>query len=168
VQANASARLLIVGQAPGLRVHQSGIPWDDASGDRLRDWLGLSRATFYNAKKVALVPIGFCYPGPAASGDLPPRKECFPLWHARLTSELKNVRLSLLVGTYAQAKYLKSVEKSNLTETVRSWREYLPHYLPLPHPSPRNNIWLRRNPWFKDINIPEIRQIVMDLLEKGN
>jgi uracil-DNA glycosylase len=164
VQAQASARLLIVSQAPGLSVHQTGIPWNDASGVRLRHWLGITPSNFYDPKKVALVPMGFCYPGRASSGDAPPRRECFPLWHSRIASHLKKVRLTLLVGSYAQAQYLKGFEKSSMTETIRSWREYLPDYLPLPHPSPRNNVWLKKNPWFENEVVAELREIVSVLL----
>lgn len=153
---------MIVGQAPGLSVHETGIPWNDLSGERLREWLGLSRTVFYNPKMVAIAPIGFCYPGRAKSGDAPPRKECFPLWHGRLGSALANVRLTLLIGSYAQTKYLDS--KTNMTETVRSWRHYLPDFLPLPHPSPRNNIWLRKNPWFEETTVPEIRRLLMSVI----
>ncbi len=164
VQASSSARLLMVSQAPGLRVHQTGIPWNDASGDRLREWLGLSREAFYDANVIALLPMGFCYPGRAQSGDAPPRKECFPLWHSRVHSQLTDIRTTLIVGNYAQNEYLKGRQKSNMTKTIRAWSEYLPSYLPLPHPSPRNNIWLHRNPWFLEEAIPEIRRKVAELL----
>jgi uracil-DNA glycosylase family 4 len=157
LQANKNAKLLIVGQAPGIKAHRSGIPWNDASGDRLREWLGLSQETFYNEKIVAILPMGFCYPGRGGRGDLPPRKECFPLWHKKLTSLMPNLRLVLLVGGHAQSEYLKSERKSSLTETVRAWRDYLPHYLPLPHPSPLNNIWLHKNRWFQTEELPNIK-----------
>lgn len=157
LQAARSARLLVIGQAPGIKAHDSGIPWNDASGRRLREWLGLSDDVFYDAKRVAIVPMGFCYPGKAKSGDLPPRKECFPLWHGKLLARLPEVRLTVLVGGYAQSAYLGTRE---LTGTVRAWREHLPKYLPLPHPSPRNNIWLRKNPWFEAEVLPELRRIM--------
>ena len=164
VQGHSSARLLIIGQAPGLKVHETGIPWNDLSGDRLREWLGLSRETFYDPKTVALLPMGFCYPGRAKSGDAPPRKECYELWHKSFRSYLKNVRLTLLVGNYAQDKYLKADAKASATETIRCWREYLPKFVSLPHPSGRNNIWLHKNSWFSEIVVPEVREMTMALL----
>lgn len=160
LQASSSARLLIVGQAPGSRVHASGIPWDDPSGERLRDWLGMDKATFYDASRVAIVPMGFCYPGRGKSGDLPPDPACAPQWHSELMGWLRQIELTLLIGNYAQRYYLNSTR--NLTETVRHWRDYAPQYLPLPHPSPRNNIWLRRNPWFEVEVLPELRRRVLE------
>lgn len=161
MQGDPQARLLIISQAPGLLVHQTGIPWNDSSGDRLREWLGIDRETFYNPKAVALLPIGFCYPGRAKSGDAPPRKECYELWHERFRSHLKDVRLTLLVGRHAQTQYLKV--KTDSTAIIRDWRTYLPDYLPLPHPSPRNNIWLHKNPWFNHEVLPEVRQLIAQL-----
>ncbi|MBA6411744.1 uracil-DNA glycosylase family protein [Parahaliea sp. F7430] len=160
LQASSSARLLIVGQAPGSRVHASGIPWDDPSGERLRDWLGMDKTTFYDASRVAIVPMGFCYPGRGKSGDLPPDPACAPQWHSELMGWLRQIELTLLIGNYAQRYYLNSTR--NLTETVRHWRDYAPQYLPLPHPSPRNNIWLRRNPWFEVEVLPELRRRVLE------
>lgn len=161
LQAGASARLLIVGQAPGRKVHQTGIPWDDASGDRLRDWLGLTREQFHDASKVAILPMGFCYPGRAASGDLPPRPECAPLWHQRLNDHLPQLRLKLLIGRHAQAYYLGRDGKPTLGETVKNWKEYLRNGLmPLPHPSPRNQPWLVKNPWFSAEVLPPLRRAV--------
>lgn len=160
VQAGPGARLLIVGQAPGAKVHASGVPWDDASGERLRDWLGIDRATFYDASQVALVPMGFCYPGRAADGDNPPRPECAPLWHARLLAQLPDIRLTLLVGQYAQRAFLGARRKASLTETVEHARDYLPDYLPLPHPSPRNLPWLKRHTWFAHDVLPALREHV--------
>ncbi|WP_424964284.1 uracil-DNA glycosylase family protein [Ekhidna sp.] len=164
VNASKSAKLLIIGQAPGRRVHESGIPWDDASGKNLRNWLGLSDGVFYDEKRVALVPMGFCYPGSGKSGDLPPRPECAPLWHERLLQACESVQLTLLIGQYAQKYYLKSNAKSNLTETVKSYTEYLPHYFPLPHPSPRNRIWMKKNPWFESNMMPELQRRVRKIL----
>lgn len=152
-----AARLLIVGQAPGTRVHASGIPWDDASGARLREWLDLDSTAFYDVERVAIVPTGLCYPGRGASGDLPPRAECAPRWHAPLLAHLRNVELVLLVGSYAQAYYLGSARLATLTETVRAFREYAPRWFPLPHPSPRNTPWLRRNAWFEADVLPALR-----------
>jgi len=166
VQAAAEARLLIAGQAPGARVHASGIPWDDASGRRLRDWLQVDAATFYDAQQIALVPMGFCYPGKAGSGDAPPRPECRATWHPRLLPLLPRVGLTLLIGNYAQAHFLGAARKPTSGETVQGWREYLPRYLPLPHPSPRNIAWFKRNPWFEDAVLPELRTRVRALLAR--
>lgn len=164
VQAGRAARLRIIGQAPGRKVHETGIPWDDASGDRLRAWLGLTVAQFHDPTKVAIVPMGFCYPGKASSGDNPPRPECAPRWHERLNAVLPEVALSLLIGHYAQAYYLRRRRKATLRETVRAWREYLPlGYVPLPHPSPRNQPWLAKNPWFEAELVPGIRTAIRSL-----
>ncbi len=166
VQAGSDARLLIVGQAPGARVHASGIPWDDASGKRLREWLQLDEATFFDPQRVALVPMGFCYPGKAGSGDAPPRPECRATWHPRLIPLLPNIGLTLLIGNYAQAYFLGSARKASSGDTVRAWREYMPRYLPLPHPSPRNVAWFMRNPWFGDEVLPVLRRRVRGMLAK--
>ncbi|POZ60406.1 uracil-DNA glycosylase family protein [Chromobacterium alticapitis] len=160
----AGARILLAGQAPGRKVHESGVPWLDASGERLREWLEVDAATFYDASRFAIVPMGFCYPGRGSSGDLPPRAECRALWHPRLLPLLGEVRLILAVGEYAQAYHLPRRKKS-LTETVAAWREYLPGAAPLPHPSPRNQLWLRRNPWFERELLPELRLLVKTILE---
>jgi uracil-DNA glycosylase len=160
LRARASARLLIVGQAPGLRVHESGIPWNDASGIRLRGWLGLEREAFYDESNIAIVPMGFCYPGRGESGDLPPRPECAPAWHARLLPQLPAVRLRLLIGHYAQAHYLGATRGRTLTDTVRAFRDHLPGTIPLPHPSPRNQLWFRSNPWFEEELVPVLREHV--------
>ena len=164
LRASAQARLLIVGQAPGKRVHASGIPWDDASGRRLRDWLQMDAATFYDERRVAIVPMGFCYPGKAGSGDAPPRPECRAAWHPRLIPLMPKVGLTLLIGQYAQAYFLGARRKPSLGETVRAWREYLPGHLPLPHPSPRNVGWFKANPWFEAEVLPVLRQRVHALL----
>jgi uracil-DNA glycosylase len=166
VQASRQARLLIVGQAPGRRVHDTGIPWNDASGKQLRDWLGLSPERFYDPSLVALVPMGFCYPGKGANGDLPPRPECAPLWHTRLLTAMPQVRLTLLIGRYAQAYYLGADQQSTLTETVAHFADYLPRYFPLPHPSPRNRLWQSRNPWFVQDVLPELRRHVKGILDE--
>ncbi len=158
------ARIVIIGQAPGRRVHESGVPWEDASGDRLRAWLGVSDETFYDETKVALLPMGFCYPGTRKGSDLPPRPECAPLWHDSLLSLMPNISLTLLFGQYAQRRYLGDTRKKNLTETVHSWREYVPKYLPLPHPSPRNRIWEARNPWFGQEVLPYLKTVVAEAL----
>lgn len=157
VQLSSSAGIIIVGQAPGRRVHESGIPWDDASGYKLREWLGLGKTEFYNPGYVSIMPMGFCYPGKGRTGDLPPRRECAPLWHDEILSHYPIPPLMLLIGQYAQRYYLKSGCKSTLTDTVKSFREYLPLYFPLPHPSPRNQYWLKKNPWFGEKVIPVLQ-----------
>jgi len=158
------ARILVASQAPGRRVHQSGVSFDDASGDRLRDWMGIDRATFYDARRVALMAMGFCYPGTGASGDLPPRPECAPRWRATILARMPEVELTLVVGQYAQDWHLKGSRKPTLTETVMAWRDFWPGALPLPHPSPRNNMWLKRNRWFEEEVIPELRERVRQIL----
>ena len=163
VQVHPLARILIAGQAPGRKVHEAGVPFNDASGDRLRFWLGMSRDVFYNAKQVAILPMGFCYPGTGKSGDLPPRSECAPAWRKALLSHLKNVQLTLVIGQYAQAYHLPS-NGDSLTQVVQEWRKYWPHTVPLPHPSPRNNLWLKRNPWFEEELVPVLRARVAELL----
>ncbi|TDV13855.1 uracil-DNA glycosylase [Paraburkholderia caballeronis] len=160
LRASAGARLLIVGQAPGAKVHASGVPWDDASGERLRAWLGIGADTFYDESRIAIVPMGFCYPGRGASGDNPPRPECARLWFDALLAQLTGVRLTLLVGQYAQRHFLGARRKASLTDTVAAWRDYAPGYLPLPHPSPRNRGWLARNAWFGDDVLPALRERV--------
>lgn len=157
LQAHHLSRLLIVGQAPGIRVHNTGIPWNDPSGDRLRHWMQLDKKTFYDISQIAIIPMGFCYPGTGPSGDLPPRKECASLWLPKLLTNLPNIQLTLLIGQYAQQHYLGNRAKTNLTQTVAAFADYLPSYFPLPHPSPRNNIWLKRNPWFEKIILPALR-----------
>jgi len=163
LQVHPSARILIAAQAPGRKVHESGVPFDDASGDRLRAWLGISRDVFYDAKQVAIVPMGFCFPGAGRSGDLAPRAECAPAWREPLLSHLTNIRLTLVVGRYAQAYHLPG-EPASLTEVVRAWRKHWPKAVPLPHPSPRNNLWLKRNPWFEQELVPAIRLHVAQVL----
>lgn len=164
LRAHADARLLVVGQAPGRKVHESGVPWDDASGRRLREWLGVDAETFYDPRRVAIVPMGFCYPGKASSGDAPPRPECREHWHPRLLPLLPNVQLTLLVGQYAQAYFLGPGRKASLTETVQAWRGYWPRQLPLPHPSPRNVAWFKANPWFEGEVLPHLRKRVASLV----
>jgi len=164
LRAGATARLLIVGQAPGTRVHETGIPWNDPSGERLRDWLAVDRETFYDEARIAIIPAGFCYPGRKGGGDAPPRPECAPRWHPPLLAALPAIELILLVGQYAQAFYLGTRRKPTLAETVAAWPEYGPRYLPLPHPSPRNLLWLRRNAWFEAEVVPRLRERVARLL----
>lgn len=164
--AHPESRIVVVGQAPGMAVHRSGVPWDDKSGENLRNWMGINHDDFYDERKVALVPTGFCYPGKGKSGDLPPRKECAPLWHGKLFDGMKNVRLIMLVGKYAQEYYLGDNAKSNLTETVRSYKDYLPQFFVLPHPSPRNNIWRAKNPWFDVEVIPALQHAVAGELSR--
>lgn len=158
-RAARSARLLIVGQAPGRRVHESGIPWNDPSGEVLRGWLQMDRDTFYDTSRIAIVPVGLCYPGTADGADLPPMPRCAPLWQPRFRAALPGIRLTLLVGTYAQAFYLPR-RKKTLGETVRAFRDYLPEFFPLPHPSWRNLLWRRKNPWFENDVLPELRRRV--------
>ncbi len=165
VRARPSARILIIGQAPGTKVHETGIPWNDPSGDRLRDWMSVDRETFYDDSRIAIMPMGFCYPGRLArGGDKPPRPECAPAWHERIAAKLPHIELTLLVGMYAQQYYLADRRAKTLTETVRRWREYLPDFLPTPHPSWRTTAWLKKNPWFEDEVLLELRQGVARLL----
>lgn len=165
IQISESARLLVVGQAPGRRVHDTGLPFNDPSGDRLRDWMGIDRDTFYDGQQLAILPMGFCYPGTGKSGDLPPRPECAPAWRDLLLERLKRVELTLVIGQYAQAWHLPG-GKRPVTEQVKRWREVWPEMLPLPHPSPRNNLWLKRNPWFEEEVLPELRQRVNAILRQ--
>lgn len=166
VRADVSASIAIIGQAPGTKVHASGIPWDDASGNRLRQWLQLAPEQFYDESQVALVPMGFCYPGRGKSGDLPPSPDCAPLWHEHLFRQLPQLELVLLLGTYSQQYYLAQTplaersKNETLTARVARWREFGPLHFPLPHPSPRNNLWLRRNPWFEAEVLPALQQRV--------
>lgn len=162
VQAHAGASILIAGQAPGRRVHESGVPFQDPSGDRLRDWMGVTAEKFYDPTCVAILPMGFCYPGKGSSGDKPPRPECAPEWRERLLSALPEVRLTLILGQYAQAYHLGG--ERNVTEAVAAWRERWPDVLPLPHPSPRNRVWFKRNPWFESDVLPALRARVSEVL----
>jgi uracil-DNA glycosylase len=164
VQLSAKARVLIAGQAPGRKVHESGVPFDDASGNRLREWLGVTREVFYDPKQFALVPMGFCFPGTGRSGDLPPRPECARAWREQLLGHLRQVELTLVLGQYAQT-YHFGKSRSSLTDLVKSWRSHWPQMVPLPHPSPRNNLWLRRNPWFEAELLPPLRERVSALLD---
>lgn len=167
LQASASARVMIVGQAPGTRVHETGIPFNDPSGDTLRQWLGMGRDVFYDQSRIAIVPTGFCYPGKGKSGDAPPRPECAPLWHPDLRALMPRLELTLLAGAYAQAYYLGEGRGKTLTATVANWRAYLPRFLPTPHPSPRNKLWLKRNPWFETEVVPELRRRVHRIIGFG-
>lgn len=160
VQAGHQARIVIIGQAPGSKVHASGVPWRDPSGDRLREWTGLAEATFYDPAQVALVPMGFCYPGAAKGADLPPRPECAPLWHDRLLERLPGIRLRILVGSHAQAAYLRDAGRLAMTEAVRGFAAFGPARFPLPHPSWRSTGWMRRNPWFEADILPALRERV--------
>lgn len=164
VTAHRHSKIIIIGQAPGTKVHKTGVPWDDPSGKQLRDWLGLSEDQFYDSSKIALVPMGFCYPGKGKSGDLPPRSECAPAWHPSLLDLMPQVELVILIGMYAQKYYLKSDAERTLTDTVANYKAYLPQYFPLPHPSPRNRFWLNKNPWFQSDVLPELKLCVQSIL----
>lgn len=164
VNTSKKSKVVIIGQAPGTKVHASGIPWDDASGKQLRKWMNVSNEQFYNEDIFAIIPMGFCYPGKGKSGDLPPRKECAPKWHRPLLDKMLNVELVILIGMYAQNYYLGEKAKRTLTETVNSYPEYLPKYFVLPHPSPRNRFWLTKNPWFEREVIPQLQQRIQDVL----
>ena len=167
IQVGSLARILIVGQAPGRRVHETGIPFNDPSGERLRLWMGINKEEFYDKDKVALVPMGFCFPGTGKSGDLPPRLECADTWREKLLEQLPNIELTIVIGQYAQGWHFGSSNKQNLTETVKSWKEFWPNAIPLPHPSPRNNIWLRKNAWFENEVIPALQKAVNAILDKS-
>lgn len=162
IQWSPKSRILIVGQAPGRKAHEAGTPFDDPSGDRLRDWLSVNRKAFYDPDRFALIPIGFCFPGTGKSGDLPPRPECAPAWRAKMLDELDEIRLTLVIGAYAQAWHLP--EHGTVTETVAAWRDHLPGVVPLPHPSPRNIAWFKRNAWFEAELLPYLRQRVKEVL----
>jgi uracil-DNA glycosylase len=163
LQVHSQARILIAGQAPGRKVHESRIPFDDASGDRLRSWLGISRESFYDPRQVAIVPMGFCFPGTGKSGDLPPRPECATTWRQPVLSQLRHLQLTLVIGQYALAYHLAGQAES-VTAAVQAWRDHWPHTIPLPHPSPRNNLWLKRNPWFEQTLLPALRIRVAEVL----
>lgn len=164
VTVHPEARLLIIGQAPGTKVHASGIPWDDQSGKNLRRWLNMTNEEFYDETKVGIVPMGFCYPGRGKSGDLPPRPECAPQWHQKLHEQMPKIGLTLLIGQYAQQYYLGDNRPRTLTETVRQFDTWFPKYLPLPHPSPRNGVWIKRNPWFEQDLVPVLQEKVKEIL----
>lgn len=164
VVCRSTARLLIVGQAPGTRVHRTGIPWNDPSGERLREWMNIDRDVFYHHPSIAIMPMGFCYPGKGKSGDLPPRQECAEHWHLSLLEKMPLIELTLVIGQYAQTHYLPHRGTQGVTETTRQWKQFLPEYIPLPHPSPRNNLWLKKNPWFEADVLPGLRRRVAELL----
>ncbi|HEY5367282.1 MAG TPA: uracil-DNA glycosylase family protein [Casimicrobiaceae bacterium] len=164
LRAAASARILVVGQAPGLRVHTTGIAWNDASGVRLRDWMGVDDAAFGDVSRIAIIPMGYCYPGRGRGGDLPPRRECAALWLDHLLAKLPHIELTLLIGLYAQRHFLREHRRATLTATVAAWRDHAPRFLPLPHPSPRNTAWFQRNPWFAADLLPELRKRVDALM----
>jgi uracil-DNA glycosylase len=164
LQVHSRARILIASQAPGSKAHHSGVPFEEASGQRLRQWMGISREHFYDPELVAILPMGFCYPGVGSSGDLPPRRECAAHWRASVLEAMPRIALTLVIGRYAMAWHLPTAATRNLTETVRAWREYGPNIIPLPHPSPRNNIWLKTHPWFAADVIPSLQARVLSFL----
>jgi uracil-DNA glycosylase len=164
-QISPTARILVAAQAPGRRVHETGIPFNDPSGERLRDWMGIDRSVFYDSTRIALLPMGFCYPGTGKSGDLPPRPECAAQWRGQLLTLLPDIQLTLIIGQYAQAWHLGERQRPSLTETVRNWKAYWPTSFVLPHPSPRNNIWLRKNPWFEQEILPALKDRVSQILD---
>jgi uracil-DNA glycosylase len=165
VSAHPESKIVIIGQAPGTKVHQTGVPWDDPSGKQLRKWLNVTDAQFYDERLFALIPMGFCYPGKGKSGDLPPRTECAPLWHQPLLDQMPKLKLTILIGQYAQAHYLGKARKNTLTETVRNHQVYGPDFLVLPHPSPRNRFWLSKNPWFEEEIVPQLQKAVSIILK---
>jgi uracil-DNA glycosylase len=165
LQIHPDARILIAGQAPGRKVHESGIPFDDASGKRLREWLGITHKEFYDEQKITILPMGFCFPGSGKSGDLAPRRECLDAWRAKLLSHLEQLELTIVLGQYAQAYHFPEA-KNSLTDLVRSWRDYWPDTVPLPHPSPRNNIWLKKNPWFESELLPPLKKRISQLIAR--
>lgn len=165
VTAHSEAKIIIIGQAPGTKVHETGVAWGDPSGKQLRKWLGVTDKEFYDERKFAMVPMGFCYPGKGKGGDLPPRTECAPLWHEQLWNQMPSLELIILIGTYAQKYYLKEEMEKNLTETVKAYQNYMPRYFPLPHPSPRNRFWLSKNPWFGEEVLPALEKRVAESLE---
>ncbi len=165
ISVSKNAKILVIGQAPGQKVQDSGIPWNDASGKALRDWLGVSSAQFYDTNLFGIMPMGFCFPGSGKSGDLPPRKECAISWHQKVLQQMPNIQLTLLIGKYAQEYYLQKAAKENLTETVKNCTAYLPTYFPLPHPSPRNNIWMKKNEWFKVNLLPILQNKVSEIIK---
>lgn len=162
VTANPKSKIVIISQAPGTKVHQSGIPWDDQSGKKLREWLNVTDEEFYNTENFAIIPMGFCYPGKGKTGDLPPRPECAPQWHDALLEKMPNVKLIILIGAYAQNYYLK--DKKTLTERVEDFKTYLPKYFPIPHPSPTNRFWRAKNPWFEELVVPELRDSISKIV----
>jgi uracil-DNA glycosylase len=166
LQAGKSARILVVGQAPGVRVHNTGIPWSDASGERLRAWMGVEESVFYDQSRIAIIPMGYCYPGRGNGGDLPPRSECATLWLGQLLERLPRIELTLLIGQHAQRHFLGSRRGPSMAATIKAWRDYAPQYLPLPHPSPRNQPWFARHPWFERRLIPVLRGRVAMLVDR--
>lgn len=164
MNASTSSKIVIVGQAPGRKVHDSGIPWNDKSGEQLRNWMNVTSKEFYNPELFAIIPMGFCYPGKGKSGDMPPRPECAPLWHQKIFSQMNEIKLILLIGQYSLKYYLGSSKKRNLTETVKNYKTYLPKFFPLPHPSPRNRYWLSKNPWFEKELLPEFKLLISKIL----
>ncbi len=167
ISVDKKSKIIIIGQAPGVIVHRTGIPWDDKSGENLRNWMGIDNTTFYDPTQIGIIPMGFCYPGKGKSGDLPPRKECAPQWHIPLFEQLTDIKLILLIGKYAQDYYLKEQAYRTLTETVRNYKSYLPKYFVLPHPSPRNNIWQKKNEWYGEEVLPDLKEAISKILKRS-
>ena len=163
--ADARSKVLIVGQAPGRKVHETGIPWNDKSGENLRRWMDVDKEIFYDSELISIVPMAFCFPGKGPSGDLPPRKECAPMWHQQLLDQMPNIELTILIGLYAQKQYLGKNAMKTLTENVNHFEDFLPEYFPLPHPSGRNNIWMAKNSWFPEVVLPELKKVVHSIIE---
>lgn len=166
LQIHANARIVIAGQAPGAKVHKTGIPFDDPSGDRLRDWMGIDQDIFYDPRRIAILPMGFCYPGKGKSGDLPPQPRCAETWREKILARLRHVELTLVIGQYAMGWHLQGFRGQTLTETVKGWKKFGPDVIPLPHPSPRNNIWLKKNPWFEQQLVPKLKNRVKNILQE--
>lgn len=165
VAGTEKSKIVLISQAPGRKAHEHNKAWDDPSGRKLREWLGVTESQFYNPDNFAILPMGFCYPGKGKTGDLPPRKECAPIWHPLVWEQLQNVKLIFVIGKYAQDHYLKSLSKKTLTENVRNYNDFLPNYFPLPHPSPVNRFWTIKNPWFEKEVVPELRELVLDIIK---
>lgn len=164
IRGTAQSKIILVSQAPGKKAHDQNLAWEDSSGKKLREWLGVTDEVFFNPDNFAVLPMGFCYPGKGKTGDLPPRRECAPLWHSKVWEQFENVKLILLIGKYAQDQYLGKLAKKNLTENIENYEEFLPKFFPLPHPSPVNHFWRRKNPWFEEEVVGEIQRLIKNII----